>query len=58
MEKHSPISSLTSAIAPMKGQMSGFAENVDPSGSSAWKVALCFLSRVAWSLESKHGAMM
>lgn len=35
METQSPINGLTSAMALMKEQMSAFAFDVDPSGSSA-----------------------
>lgn len=52
MERHSPISRLTSAISSMKEPMSGFAVNVEPSGCTAVTATLRGVRGLTCSLES------
>lgn len=48
----------TGAILSMKGQMSGFVLNVDPSRRSASTAALCGFTRITWGREINQASIM
>lgn len=56
-EARSRISELRSEIASIKGQLSGVAVNVNPSGRSAVTAAVCGINRMVWRRKSKQGAI-